>query len=466
MSVDSRSLSRVLGLALLGLSLFLANITAEAAPKRLALVIGNQDYLKDKLRNPVNDARAFGSKLGELGFEVVSAYDLKRDEIGLTLENFLKRVAPGDNVVFFYAGHGVQFDGKNYLLAVDANLRSRYDVPLSSIDVGRFLNRLEDSRAAVKIIFLDACRNNPFEKAFRGGGSRGLARMGTAPSGTLISFATRPGGVAADGDGAHGLYTEQLLRHVSTPGIPVEQMLKRVAVSARQASAGEQEPWIEGSLVGDFVFNQSVATTAGGGSSQSLVAPARSPDAVAWQFVESENSARAYNGFLKEFPDSQYAGLARLKLSLLKPTVVASAKRESDSIRAGRPASFLPWEEDIPPGSATAIDGIWHNELLQKRFRIDRGRIITVDTWKYLFTKTVLPDTVVTRDLLQHGAGHYIGFDLPNQVNADLRLQADGSIWLKLATFIPVKAVLKPVKLVNQRRFNQEIAAVGAASKR
>jgi len=141
----------------------------------------------------------------------------------------------------------------NYLPAVDAEIQSEEDVPLNSVNLAALLDRLDEAKAGVKILFLDACRNNPYARSFRSG-ARGLARVQDAPSGTLMHFATRPGSVAADGSGGNGLYTTELLRHIDQPGTPIEQMLKRVAAAVERESQGQQEPWVEGSLKGDFYF--------------------------------------------------------------------------------------------------------------------------------------------------------------------------------------------------------------------
>ena len=170
------------------------------------------------------------------------------------LQEALILAAEGDEVVVFYAGHGVQVAGVNYLPAVDADIRSEEDVPLNSLNLNTLLDRLDEAKAGIKLVFLDACRNNPYARSFRSG-TRGLARMGAAPSGTLLHFATRPGSVAADGDGTNGLYTQELARQLDAPRLPVEQMLKRVAAAVENASKGQQEPWAEGSIKGDFYFN-------------------------------------------------------------------------------------------------------------------------------------------------------------------------------------------------------------------
>jgi|GEM_PF-5595781 len=286
------------------------------AAKRLALVVGNSKYPDWPLINPVNDARAIAKKLAQLDFDVTTEFELERDNIGLVTEAFLKKVAPEDTVVFFYAGHGVQVAGQNFLLATDARIRTQFDVHRNGIDFSRFLQRLDATRASVKLVFLDACRNNPFADKFRGGDSRGLARIGGAPFGTIISFATQPGGIAADGNGQHGVYTAALLEHIDEPGLPVEQMLKRVAVSTHRASGGKQRPWVEGSLYGDFHFKESSSGVTAR-NKERAIEPTEDYSSLAWKIATDSNDVGGYQAFLQEFPNSPYARLARVKIAVL-----------------------------------------------------------------------------------------------------------------------------------------------------
>jgi formylglycine-generating enzyme required for sulfatase activity len=231
------------------------------AMTRLALVIGNAAYANSPLANPVNDARDMAAKLTSLGFVVMKAENLKRRQIGPLLRSFASRIEPGDQVVVFYAGHGLQVKGVNYFPAVDAEIQGEDDVALNSLNLNALMEKLDEAKAGVKLFFLDACRNNPFSRSFRGG-NRGLAPIDIAPSGTLIHFATRPGSVAGDGSGRNGLYTEQMLKLIDSRDMAVESMLKRVAAAVERASDGAQEPWMEGSLKGDFYFNASSQQTA------------------------------------------------------------------------------------------------------------------------------------------------------------------------------------------------------------
>ena len=236
--------------------LALAASAVEAA--RVALVMGNQAYVAGPLKNPVNDAEAMATALRGLGFNVTLVKNFKRDDIGRTVEGFANRIRAGDEVVVFYAGHGLQVKGTNYLPAVDARIGVESDVALNSLNLNELLQRLDEAKAGVRLLLVDACRDNPYSRGFRSS-TRGLARVEGAPSGTLMHFATKPGGVADDGNGSNGLYTTELLKHLGTPGLPVESMLKRVASGVRQASGGQQQPWTEGALDGEFYF-------AGGGA--------------------------------------------------------------------------------------------------------------------------------------------------------------------------------------------------------
>lgn len=237
----------------LWVGLGLCTLAEPADAARLALVIGNRDYSVGVLKNPINDAAAMVAALRGLGFEVTPVTNLKRDDIGRTVEGFASRIRPGDDVVVFYAGHGVQLKGVNYLPAVDAKITFDSDVALNSINLNQLLDRLDEAKAGVRLLLIDACRDNPYSRAR---GSRGLARVETPPSGTLMHFATRPGSVADDGSGSNGLYTSHLLKNLATPGLPVESMLKRVAAGVKDESRGAQQPWTEGQLEGEFYFAQ------------------------------------------------------------------------------------------------------------------------------------------------------------------------------------------------------------------
>src|SRR6185295_11482083 len=154
--------------------------------------------------------------------------------------------------LFYYAGHGMQVRGANYLIPVNADIEREDEVQFQAVDANAVLSKMDSAKNALNIMILDACRNNPFARSYRSG-AKGLAQM-DAPSGTLISFATAPGSVASDGTGKNGLYTEHFLKAMHSPGMPIEQVFKQVRIGVTRATKDQQIPWESSSLKGDFSF--------------------------------------------------------------------------------------------------------------------------------------------------------------------------------------------------------------------
>jgi hypothetical protein len=223
-----------------------------AAEQRVALVIGNGQYLDSPLLNPVNDARAIGDTLARAGFRVVQKENAGRAEMQLALRDFGDALKAGGVGLFYFAGHGVQVRGRNFLVPVDANIEREDEVAYNSVDANQVLDKMEAAGNRLNIVILDACRNNPFARSFRSS-SAGLAQM-EAPAGTFVAFATAPGSVASDGQGKNGLYTQHLLRAMLRPGVKIEDVFKDVRAGVRRDSQGRQVPWENTSLEGDFVF--------------------------------------------------------------------------------------------------------------------------------------------------------------------------------------------------------------------
>lgn len=225
--------------------------TAPAEP-RIALVIGNGRYKQSPLANPVNDARAIAKALAESGFAVTKKEDLALKDMHLALRDFGDALKQGGVGLFYFAGHGVQVKGRNYLVPVDADIEREDEVVYNSLDASQVLDKMESASNRLNIVILDACRNNPFARSMRSAAT-GLAQM-DAPVGTLIAFSTAPGSVASDGQGGNGLYTQHLLRSLREPGAKIEDVFKRVRASVRRDSKGRQIPWESTSLEGDFIF--------------------------------------------------------------------------------------------------------------------------------------------------------------------------------------------------------------------
>lgn len=227
---------------------------------RLALVIGNSAYQTSPLKNPLNDAEDMAAALRNLGFKVILKKNADRRTMEDTIRFFGKQLRNGGIGLFYFAGHGVQVEGRNYLMPVDARIESESDVRYEAVDAGRVLGKMEDAENQLNIVILDACRNNPYARAFRLDQS-GLARM-DAPTGSLIAYSTAPGEVAADGTERNGIFTKHLIQHMITPNLSIEQVLKRVRIDVARQTNGRQIPWESSSLMGDFYFNPSKASEA------------------------------------------------------------------------------------------------------------------------------------------------------------------------------------------------------------
>lgn len=227
--------------------------------KRVALVVGNSNYPGAELANPGNDAHDLADKLRSLGFDVMLVIDADKRHLEDNISEFADKASGSDVAMFFFAGHGLQYNGSNYLVPVDAVLRSARDVVYETTDVNRVLANMEDSGCKVNILALDACRNNPFERKWRHRGTeqhtRGLSTI-NAPVGSFISYATAPGNVANDGEGRNSPYTSALLKVLDEPGLTIENVFKQVTAEVYRSTKTAQTPWYSSSLFqGDFYFN-------------------------------------------------------------------------------------------------------------------------------------------------------------------------------------------------------------------
>jgi formylglycine-generating enzyme required for sulfatase activity len=299
----------------LSIGAWLFATSAEAqSERRVALVIGNAAYREAPLENPVNDARAMAAKLAKLGYEVDRRENLGLREMTRAVTMFgdtLRR--GGGHALFYFAGHGMQVEGRNYLIPVDAEIVTENAVISEAVDVDMITRQLDKSGKGVSILVLDACRNNPYERRFRGGG-RGLALI-DAPSGTLIAYATAPGRVAADGVGANGVYTGELLKVMDEPGLKVEEVFKRVRARVTEQTGGAQTPWETSSITGDFYFVPK-------GSTVTVTPPGvplggfdeRQIELAAWQSLGTNPTPALLEAFLTQFPNGSFAPLAKVRL--------------------------------------------------------------------------------------------------------------------------------------------------------
>ena len=243
--------------SLLGIGWFIVlPIQAVEAEDRVSFVVGNASYKEEfSLKNPINDALAVSGVLKKFGFETIERNDLRTSQVNELRKSLEDRISRDSILFFFYAGHALQIDGRNYLAPVDANFDTSAAIENESLYLGDILSIIEKRRPKLAVVILDACRDNPFKNEKNASIGKGLARV-DPPSSTVIFYATRPGGVASDGSGENGLFTQALLNEVSDPKASLEVLFRRVSTSVYKTSKGEQEPWIEGVIRQEFTIAQ------------------------------------------------------------------------------------------------------------------------------------------------------------------------------------------------------------------
>lgn len=284
-----------------------------AEERRIALVIGNGTYRSAPLTNAVNDARDMAEALRRCGFTVRRLENASRDQMATALREFGDQLLRGGVGLFYYAGHGVQAQGRNYLVPVNADIQREDEVPFQALDAEAVLAKMETARNRLNIMILDACRNNPFSRGSRSGG-QGLAQM-DAPKGTFIAFSTAPGRVASDGAGRNGLYTRHLLANLATPGLKLEDLFKRVRSGVLKDSAEQQMPWDSSSLMGDFFFRPADGLPATGS------AEAATLDLAFWNSIKDSTRTADFEAYLKCFPSGTFVELARNRLDAMRAPV-------------------------------------------------------------------------------------------------------------------------------------------------
>lgn len=290
-------------------------VSSAASEPRIALVIGNGGYQSVRaLDNPRHDAELIAGTLQRLGFEVTLVPDATLAEMRQSVAHFgqaLRAAGPDATGLFYYAGHGVQSFGTNYLLPVDASLTDAADLDLVAVEAQSVLRQMSSARNKTNIVILDACRNNPFETV-RDFDDNGLAEM-KAPTGTFLAYATAPGAVALDGADGNSPFTEALAEYMVEPGAPIEQMFKQVRVEVLKATGGLQTPWDTSSLTSDFEF---VAGT-----------PETEEDAL-WKSVEASRDPVQIIMFMRAYPEGTHFEEARdllAKVMKLAPPPAGSA---------------------------------------------------------------------------------------------------------------------------------------------
>jgi uncharacterized caspase-like protein len=356
---------RVLGF--LGV-LFLMQSNLAAAEDRLALVIGNGGYVHvPPLTNPPNDARLAAETLKSDGFKLVgdsALVNADRASMERAIRDFGKRLRGGAIGLFYYAGHGVQIDGENYLVPVGANVESAADVKYELITVGYVLDEMKNAGNRLNIVILDACRNNPFGGRGLRAVNSGLATM-QAPEGTLISYATQPGNVASDGAGKDSPFTVALIAAMSKPGMGVFETFNEIGLDVKKATGGQQQPWLASSpIAGAFQFRPGAgapaAAVSAAPSASANTAPGAAEDRAFWESVRDSKSSAEYQAYLQRFPQGIYASLARSRLDALKSSGSAElvSRRSANAAAAGSAAKLTPGGPYPGWGTTSLVPGV------------------------------------------------------------------------------------------------------------
>jgi hypothetical protein len=322
-----------------------------ANASRVALVVGNNEYRQSPLVNAANDARGVAALLTQAGFAVDLQVDATRERFIGAIERFGKAAAESgvETALFYYAGHGLQIDWKNYLLPIDATVRSGADVKSACVDFDLLLGKLT-ARNKTLLVILDACRDNPFGGDYRAD-QKGLSPF-DAPVGSLIAYSTAPGRVAADGTGEHGLYTENLIRELSVREQKIEDALKRVRLNVRLASRGAQVPWESTSLESDvFLF------PAARKLSEAELERSFERELADWSAVKGSRKVDDWVAYLRRYPQGKFSEIAQGRLNRLlaeiepAPIVAVAAAPLPVEAKPGAPVPKL-WTPSPNPYSA------------------------------------------------------------------------------------------------------------------
>lgn len=316
-----------------------------SANKRFALVFGNSNYeAVQSLDNPRNDASLMDESLRSVGFTTVVSLDASRNEMVAAVSKFVDLLDAESEVFIYYAGHGVQLDGQNYLIPVDVSIEKSSDLPFFSLSLQTVINQVARVSPSISIIVLDACRDNPFEGG--GGASAGLAKA-TGSVGTYIAFATAPGEVAYDGEGGNSPFTSALAEYLSKPGLPIEQVFKRVRETVFDVTGGRQIPWDHSSLINEFFFERLLVEAP-------PVTSGIQTDAQDWKAATLRNSKEAYEGYLADYPDGLFADLAQVRVaSAASEAQITIAQAGSKSRSSGVSSDLDDWNAAVEKGQVT-----------------------------------------------------------------------------------------------------------------
>lgn len=303
---------------------------AAIAAKRVALVVGNGAYENtQRLENPANDAALLTHSLLKLGFEVVPVSNGSHRDMLDAMSEFGRKAEEADVALFFFAGHGLEVAGRNWILPIDADIESSSDLPASAVKVDDVLEVMELSQARIRLVILDACRNNPLPRSLARSTGRGLAKIDASAAGTMVVFAAAPGEVALDGSGANSPFSASLANHITERGLEVRQMIGRVRQDVMAATNAKQVPWVNEAIAGDFYLAGLGAEGSSAVTPQATAAPGvvvdqhLSVELKFWDSVKDSRSKQMLQLYLDKYPDGAFHELAEAMIAGLEDEVSA-----------------------------------------------------------------------------------------------------------------------------------------------
>ncbi|MFU7527865.1 caspase family protein [Qipengyuania sp. ASV99] len=456
-----------------------------AEARNVALVIANSEYENtSQLANPARDAGLIAGALREAGFDTVEVSEnLDRSQFIERLRAFRTAADGAEAALVYFAGHGIESAGRNWLLPVDATLDAEQDMRFEAVELQLVLSTLEGARLRVAV--LDACRNNPFANRWQSDNrsvSGGLAPLEVDDM--LVIYAAAPGAFAFDGADGNSPFALALARRIVQPGLPVQMLGGMVRDDVLVATGGEQRPFISASMTGQPLFlvegpdtqmawltnlyadgnEAGDASAIGSGTSGSgspdtidfaLVvdeiestrdAASRNPewlDEQVWLEALKTDKVQTYRAYLEQFPKGIYARFAEANIAQLLDPTATGGELESDRPWIISLGAALPDRYAVDLGAPLPIDGIWRISTNDKRLRIERGRAFAVDGWNHALLFRVTPEQVTTINLRQSEPGVYLGRDILLNGDTELRLRADGNLDVTVATIpFPAKFVL------------------------
>ncbi len=422
---------------ILAIFIFLS-LSHMAEAKRVALIIGNGKYEHTSiLANPARDAQLLAQAADRAGFDDITiARDLSVEGFRTALRDFRKKANGADIAMIYYAGHGIEGQGQNWLIPTDAELNDNFDLPYEAIALDRVTESL--SGAQVRMVVLDACRNNPFARSWKSGTravSRGL--IGIEADDVLVIYAAAPGQTAADGDGDNSPFATALAKRLPQADLPIQLLGGSVRDDVLIATGGSQRPFVSASITGTPIY---LVGDGPGNQAETQIAPPSNPvlaldefalDALAWQGALSAGSLAAYANYLEQFPGGKFARLASENMASLRQ----GEKDGAATAYTGMVKGFLPDRYAVAQGESLPIDGIWTISSIKKRIRIEKGRAYALDGWTHAIVFNILPDMVVLQNFKRNGPGRYEAEDLPLVAKSEMKLRADGNLDVKIKSF-------------------------------